>query len=114
MKVERQTKEEIILDLLDAKNSMEKSHDFASKSMLAARAVNPVARLQVLQLHQYIENLQKAKGDARKSAAAGVARSLVAPRKRVLKAVYCEHCGAGLTPDAAFCGNCGARTKATR
>ena len=110
--MKRRTKEEIILDLLDAKNSMEEPHDFASKSMLKARGMNQVVQLPVLQLHQNIENLKKAKGDSRKSMAAAMAKSLVAPRKRVLKAARCEKCGAGLTPGTAFCTNCGAQTKA--
>lgn len=107
---------EIVKNLLAAKNSMEKTHDFAAKSMSRARAKNPVDKLRVMQLAREIESLRGAKGQARKTAAAKLAKSLVARPKATIKPVagpvFCRNCGAQLTPGVAFCGNCGARTKA--
>ena len=101
--------DEIVKKLLDAKHSMEKTHDFASKSMGKAREMNPVAKLRVMQLHQEIESLKGTKGQARKSAAAKLARLLVVRPRPASKSVSCNKCWAQLTPGAAFCHSCGAK-----
>lgn len=104
---------ETVKNLLETKDSMEKALEFSSNAMRRVREANPVARIKVLQLQRDIKNFKESNGEARRSAAAILAKSLVAPSKPapkpVSKPAFCTKCGAQLTPGATFCGNCGAK-----
>ncbi|MDD4923213.1 MAG: zinc ribbon domain-containing protein [Dehalococcoidales bacterium] len=103
--MESQTNSEIVKKLLESKNSMEKSFDFASNSMLRAHKMNPVKNIRTLQLYQVLEELNDTQGDARKQAAADLVKLLnvkTAPKK-------CGQCGAEVEVGTKFCENCGAQ-----
>jgi len=109
--MEKHKTDQITIKMLEAKNSMEKAHDFASRAMRKARAKSSLDNIRELGLSRDIASLKATEGEARKSAAVRLARSLAVPRRPVLKAVFCGSCGARLTPGAAFCANCGAKMK---
>jgi hypothetical protein len=102
----QQTHAEIARDLLNAKNSMEKAHDFAANSVRAAERLDPVGRIPVLQMHKDVLVLKRTRGTARNAAAAQLAHSLLTHHK----ALSCQRCGAQLTQGKAFCGRCGEKT----
>lgn len=101
----------MVIELLGHQNSVQKMHDFVPVALRRARALNPLPNLQVMQLHQNIDNLRNAKGEAKKTAAQGLAHALLAPHKALSKASSCVKCGNRLDPGAAFCTNCGNKTK---
>jgi hypothetical protein len=103
--MQEQSQSEIVLNLLRAKDSMEKTHDFAANTIKKLQKMNPAANFKVLQLHHEIQNLKESKNEARKSAASGLARSLVVPAK----SVYCKKCGAKIMHGTSFCMNCGTK-----
>ncbi len=103
--MENQANVEIVKKLLETKNDMEKSSDFAAASIRRAQKTNPVKKFREVQLFQTIRKLEDTQGDARKSAAAGLVKSLnfkTAPKK-------CGQCGAQIENGARFCENCGAQ-----
>ncbi len=100
-----QNNEEIVKKLLESKNSMEKSFDFASTSINRAQKMNPVRKIRTLQLFQVVQELNNTQGDARKKAAAELVKSLNV--KSVSK--KCGQCGTEVEASAKFCKNCGAQ-----
>jgi hypothetical protein len=100
-----QTADEIVRKLMKAKDLMENTLEFAPKTLRKARQMNPVPKLKIVQLHNQIESLKRAKGDARKSEVSNMITSLGG--SPVL--LHCIKCGAELTPGGMFCGACGTK-----
>jgi hypothetical protein len=109
MNMVKQTTDQIVIKMLEDKNAMEKAHDFVSSTMRKVRSKDPVAKIRVMQLQQEIEILKVSKGEARKSAAGRLARSLAVHRKSMPRTLPCNKCGAQLTSDVTFCADCGAK-----
>lgn len=103
--MENQTNIEIVKRLLESKNNMGKSADFAADSIRRAQNTNPAEKFRQVQLFQVIQDLKDTQGDARKNATASLVKSLntkTAPKK-------CGQCGAQIEVGARFCENCGAQ-----
>jgi membrane protease subunit (stomatin/prohibitin family) len=112
MNMNKLTINEILMKIAEGKNTMEKSKDFAQKTMGAVRAKTSLDSFGVMQLSRDVVNLKASSGEARKSAAAGLAKSLSTPHKPVSKARFCGNCGNKLAAGAVFCPNCGAKLNA--
>lgn len=106
--MEKQTSIDIVRNLLATKDSMEKTHEFASNTMRKTREMNPLYNIRILQLHQNILNVKHSENEAKKSAVVELTRLL----SGTPKAIYCHKCRTKITPDTTFCGNCG--TKVTK
>ena len=101
--MENQANTEIVKRLLESKNNMEKSADFAADSIRRAQNTNPAEKFRQVQLIQVIQDLKDTQGDARKSAIAKLVKSL-----NVKSASgKCSKCGAQIEVGARFCENCG-------
>lgn len=98
----------IVKTLLDAKNRMEKKQSVSARFMQRARDANPVNSVPALKALQDLQTLKHATGEARKTAAASLAKTLLAPPKRK-SGHLCKKCGAQITSGITFCGDCGNR-----
>jgi membrane protease subunit (stomatin/prohibitin family) len=110
MNMKDPTTEETLRKMAEAKNSMEKSEDFVSDAMRAARAKTSLDSFGAMRLSRAISGLKASRGEARKSAAAGLAKSLLVTDKPASKAAFCKECGTKLNPGAVFCPGCGTKT----
>jgi len=105
--MKQQTNYEVARDLLAAKNKMEKSGEYATETMRKIKEKNPVNKVRGAQLNLAMQNLKRAAGDTRKTAAGDLMKAVSVPPKKAAKSAYCTKCGAPIAADAAFCGKCG-------
>jgi ribosomal protein L40E len=88
---------------------MEKSGKYAADTIRKIKDKNPVNKVRGAQLNLAMQNLKRAAGDTRKTAAGDLMKAVSVPPKKAAKSAYCTNCGAPIAVDAAFCGKCGTK-----
>jgi ribosomal protein L40E len=107
--MKQQTNYKVALDLLAAKNKMEKSKEHATDLMRKIKDNNPVNKVRGVQLNLAMQNLKRTAGDTRKTAAVDLMKAVSVPPKKAAKSAFCVNCGASVAADAAFCSKCGTK-----
>jgi hypothetical protein len=126
--MENRSSDEIAVNMLITRDSMERIRNFPPKSVARAHSMDEAAKLKIEGLkhksktYSQLEKLHTLKGGNPK-AARELLSSLMKPCKSKISLgwssgardkpapAFCGNCGSKLSPGAAFCPNCGSRTR---